>query len=395
MRTSPLAAYHRDHLAVMLPWGPQDDAIPIVDTYGEPILEYAAIRKGSALLDRPDRGVLEVLGADSIDFLERMVTQKLKDIRPLECRRSFWLNRKGRIDADFRITELGGRLVIDVDAHAAAAMARTLTEFIFAEDTAILDRSEDFHRLQLIGPSAGALVEAVSTSFEGPAAWALKPDTATFATIAGQKILIEREDDAGDIGLHLLIPAASVQAVHTLILDATGPEPEHSRFRLRHAGWSAYNVARIEAGTPLFRVDFGTDSLPHESGIVETRVSFTKGCYLGQEVVARMQSRGTSKKRLVALRLNGPDAKPGGVWRQPITGSRVFAPAGLSEGDEPVGAVTSSAPSPMLGGEPVCFAAVKPAYAAPGSDVRVECDDDGPAQAARVLDTLRTLPVRA
>ena len=98
----------------------------------------------------------------------------------------------------------------------------------------------------------------------------------------------------------------------------------------------AFNVARIEAGSPLFLVDFGRQALPHETGLLARRVNFKKGCYLGQEVVARMESLGKPKQRLVALRMQQD--------RLPVSGAEVHE---ARDGGEAVGRVTSSAPAPM------------------------------------------------
>ncbi|MCC7406605.1 MAG: aminomethyltransferase family protein, partial [Phycisphaeraceae bacterium] len=129
----------------------------------------------------------------------------------------------------------------------------------------------------------------------------------------------------------------------------------------RGIGWMAYNTARIEAGSPLFHVDFGPDSLPHETAILSQAVSFTKGCYLGQEIVARMQSLGHPKRLLVGLRL--PDD------RLPIAGSQVLTADG-----QVVGAVTSSTLSPLLGQTAIALAVVKWGRHEPGTTLRVAAE---------------------
>jgi len=119
----------------------------------------------------------------------------------------------------------------------------------------------------------------------------------------------------------------------------------------------------------MFYLDFGPDSLPAETGVFEDRVSLTKGCYLGQEIVARMHSLGHPKKVLVALRCED------GASDQPVTGAPV-----LDENDKEVGAVTSSSPSPMLGGSIICFAMLKWSAREPGTSVRI-ATDTGPVSA--------------
>jgi folate-binding protein YgfZ len=185
-------------------------------------------------------------------------------------------------------------------------------------------------------------------------------------------IIVERTDALGEITLEISLPTSQAQAFARALCDLAElpeldtdsgqrqrePTPTQARIRLRRAGWLALNVARIEAGTPLFNLDFGPSNLPAETGVLRDRVSFKKGCYLGQEVVARMDALGKPKQVLVGLRLD-PPADPASPTPQPAHAARVFelgAPG--TPGDE-VGAVTSSTLSPMLGGAAIGFAQVK------------------------------------
>ena len=136
---------------------------------------------------------------------------------------------------------------------------------------------------------------------------------------------------------------------------------------MRPVGWFAFNIACVEGGTPLFRTDFGPDNLPHETGVVDRRVSFTKGCFLGQEVVARMERRGRASRTLVGLRVRRD--------LLPVASAQVFAQAGAGAGDS-VGFVTSSTFSPMLGARPIAFAMMRAAHAGPGKTVLVGAEGE-------------------
>jgi folate-binding protein YgfZ len=383
-RVSPLRKLHQQAEAAMATYGPPEADIRLVETFGELELEYAALRRGCILLDQPHRATIEVTGRDRLEFLNRMVTQELKDVQPFQVRRSFWLNRKGRIDADLRIIELGSRTLLDLDAHAVQRTLAGLEAFIITEDVQLRDLTESMHRLALHGPTAAALLQAISTPLAGLPIADLTPGRAALVAIAGAEVIADRDDSTGEPGLELTLPAAAALSVYQQLIEAGqehdgGSAGPASRFRLRPAGWHAFNIARIEAGRPLYNLDFGPDSLPHETGIIRDRVSFTKGCYLGQEVVARMESRGHSKRQLVALRLESSESRPSlAETRLPATGALVYPDA--SAAADPIGAVTSSTLSPMLGGEPICFAAIKPDHAAPGSSVRIAAQE--PAEAA-------------
>ena len=378
MRISPLRKLEEEAGASLIPYGPPEADVLVVETFGELELEYAALRKGCILLDQPQRGVLEITGPDRLAFLNRMVTQELKGFESGLVRRTFWLNRKGRIDADLRLIELGSRTLVDLDIHAAERTVKGLSSFIITEDVQITDLSDSMHRLALHGPTAAALLGEVGKPVEGRSILDLKPDASSGLKIGPREITIARDDSTGDPGYELFVPAADAAPIYQLLMQsghghAAGGAA--SRINLRPAGWHAYNIGRIEAGTPLYNIDFGPDSLPHETGVLYDRVNFKKGCYLGQEIVARMESRGHSKRSLVALQCEVADPSLAAHERPlPAAGAQVYAADPTQT--EPVGVVTSSTLSPMLGWTPICFAAVKPGANAPGARLLVAADDD-------------------
>jgi folate-binding protein YgfZ len=354
-----------------------DPACELVAAFGEIEPEYAAIRRGAGLLDSPHRGTILVTGSatDRRDFLNRMVTAELKDLAAGMVKPAFWLNRKGRIDADLLIIELGDRMLIDVDIHQAAGAAQSLGAFLFAEEVKIADASARYHHVGVHGPLALQTV-AIAAHDER---FTLENDRCAVVPIDGAQVIAARHDLAGEIGLELIIEVEQVAAVWDYLLAADHVLAQDKR-RIRPIGWYAFNIARIEAGCPIFNIDFGTTNLPHETGVLHDRVSFTKGCYLGQEVVARMESRGHSKGRLVGLRLSAP--------LLPTAGAQVFESKDGSMGDE-IGRVTSSTLSPMLGAVPVAFAMIKSATAAPGTTVLVNAEGE---QAEAVISGLRFWP---
>jgi len=209
------------------------------------------------------------------------------------------------------------------------------------------------HRLSLHGPRAGELLEATE----------LETLQVTTRRIAGIEVVIARRDQTGGPGYELFLPRDGAEAVWDALLEAGAGLGDDAR--VRPIGWFAFNTARIEAGAPLLNVDYGNDNLPHETGVLAERVSFTKGCYLGQEIVARIESQGSPRQVLAGLRVNG-DALP-------VAGGQVLA-ADAGPLDDPVGVVTSSTLSPMLGAQPVAFAMMRRAHAQPGTNVRVNAE---------------------
>lgn len=371
----------------MVSYGPADHpegAVELVETFGELELEYASLRKACVIIDQPNRAVLEVTGRDRLTFLNSMLTQELKDLGPHRCRRSFWLNKKGRIDSDLRVVDLPNRTLLDVDIHAVERTLQTLNAHIVADDVTITNRAEQTHRLALHGPTGLELLKFTAeitsgADASGPLFDELDPGTVTAIRIAGHEVIVFREDSTGEVGLELVIPAAGASEVYDRLLDAgqlpdeqTEGRPLAARVRLRPAGWHAFNIARIEEGTPLYNIDFGTESLPAETGVIEDRVSFKKGCYPGQEIVARMAHRGHPRQRLVSIKFESVSPDADLPVAQAVTGSQLHP----SEVSEPVGVVTSSTFSPMLGSTPIALAQVKWDYIIPGT-VLIAMTDGG------------------
>jgi folate-binding protein YgfZ len=366
-----------------------DPAAPppeVVAGYGLLELEYAAFRRGAAVVERSCRGTLAVRGADRVEFLNRMVTQELKGMAPGDVRAGFWLNRKGRIEADLAFAEVpagaagagdaidaGAFMLVDVDVHDAARTASSLSAFLFGEDVRIADETAAWGRLAVHGPEGATILS--NAGADDASLEALNADMRCVRTqLAGVPAVLVRRDQCASPGVEVLVPAAGLARAWDALVSQHDAAAGGRR-RARPAGWHAYNIARIEAGTPLHRVDFGTESLPHESGLVSERVSFRKGCYLGQEVVARMESLGKPKQRLVGLRI-AEDALP-------VAGSPVFELGADGAPGNPVGTVTSSTLSPMLGASSVAFAMVRTAHAGPGTVLGV------PAEGARANATVQ------
>lgn len=366
---SPMYENHLSRGAYFLAYGTDKDTTEVVETFGDLDLEYAAIRKGCVIFDQPHIGSVRVMGADRGSFLNNMITAKVDDLKEGECRRAFWLNRKGRIDADLRIAQRKDDMLIAADRHLCRATAESLRSFVFAEDIEIEDSSDRLDRISIHGPTAWRLIQVASNQ-ENSQLDLLGEYENTHVIIGGARVLIEREDLTGEVGLELSIAVEDTLDVYQQLISIAGDHPE---LKARPTGWLAINAARIEAGHPMFHVDFGDTNLPVESGIIEDRVSFTKGCYLGQEVVARMHARKACNKRVVAIRVEGERITTEQQdIHQPIGGSQIFEQG--KEGETPIGSVTSSTISPMLGAVPICFAMVKEAFSKPGTKLSVSAE---------------------
>lgn len=380
-RSTPLRGVHESAGVLLSAYGPAEAGIGVVESFGSVESEYASIRKAAGVLDEPQRGLIEARGADAVDFLNRMLTQDLKGLGSYSCRRAFWLNRKGRIDADIVAIGLPGRVLLELDAHAVGRTLESLNGYLFAEDCTLEDATERLHRLSVHGPRSRELMARVSEPSDGPSIESLEAGGCCLVRIAGHEVVVCRQDITGEMGFGLIVPTVGVEAVyreiawiHDPIDDRTpaADRPINERRLAKRIGWHAFNVARIESGHPMYYLDFGPDSLPGETGVLRDRVSFTKGCYLGQEIVARMDALGHPKQIVRGLDLELPSGSDvASLAGLPVTGSAAV-PADDSE-DKPVGAATSVTLSPMLGGRPIALAMLKWSHAAPGTNLRLQC----------------------
>ncbi len=352
-----------------MPYGSDQIVSQVVECFGDLDMEYASIRKGCIIFDASHMGTIIAKGTERGDFLNNMLTNKVNDLEPGSGVRTFWLNKKGRIEADIRVAQRADEMFFMLDRHLCAQTAKTLSDFIFTEDAEVLDVSDQYHRLTLHGPTSCQLVALASESVVSDLD-SLDELGNIEITIAGIAILVQRDDLTGEVGLDLCIPIDGVNAVYDRLLAVAD---EHESLKARPAGWLAINAARIEAGRPLYHIDFTDDHLPIESGVFDSRVSLTKGCYLGQEVVARMHARKACSKHIVAIKLdNERITAENQEIHQPTGGSQIFELG--KEGETPIGSVTSSTISPMLGAIPVCFAMVKEKYAAKDTVLSVSAE---------------------
>lgn len=346
----------RNH-PVWMSFGPTDGAVDVVESFGNYEAEYAAIRKGVGIMHMPWYGVVHVGGSDRLAFLNNMVTHDTKSLIPGQTRRCFLLSKQGRIDADMIICQQEGNCLLLTDRYATSYVARELERYVFTEDVDTADATDDWEALGLFGPAALRMLESVGGC---QSIIELSSDMFTELSLGDAHCLVIRQDLGSTLGLIVLVKAPQLDAVYELLIDQVGgivpdidqsgeaANPTSPKRSLvgRAIGWSAFNTARIESGVPLFRVDFGPDCLPHETSLLAETVSFTKGCYLGQEVVARMESRGHPKRKLVGVKFEGTEL--------PVAGAMIHD----AENDV-IGGLTSSTNAPLLSQSAIGFAMVK------------------------------------
>src|SRR3954453_3281930 len=337
---NPLHAIHAQTAAAEFQ---QYAELEIVSTFGQPEAEYSAIRKAAGMMDLPQRGVLELTGKDRLAFLNNLLTnqtwdkQTKSDLGAGGGVYAYFLNLKGRIVADMNVLELGERTWLETDARMVEVLRVAFEKFVFSEQVQIVSKLSALHRIALHGPESRAVLEDAT----GTAVPELAQLGSTQTRRLGIEATVFRDDECSGPGYHLIVAADRAAELWQAMLTQFSNPLELGKRRLRPIGWAAYNACRIEGGRPLFDIDFGNSANPDQSVLPAEAVQFgravsvTKGCYLGQEIVARMHARQQVAKQLVGVRGNA-DAVPGG-------GAHLF-----DEKDNQVGMVTSSTVSPVL-----------------------------------------------
>ena len=304
--------------------------------------EYRILRESCGLLERSERGKLALTGAGAVEFLGGQVTNELANLGSGEGRYAAFLTHKGKMLGDLRILAVGeaasesSQLLLDTERSALQALFDMIRRFKVGYDVQLHKRTLEQGLLSLIGPSSRDVL-AQATGLE-PAELPQSEHSHTEAQIAKQRVRLI----ATEWGLDVLCEADNCPEVTTALL-AKGAVPVSEQ---------AVEILRVAQGRPRYGVDMDKDTIPQEAGLNERAVSFTKGCYVGQETVARLYYKGKPNRNLRGLRLSEP----------------IGAGAELHLGERPVGRLSSAVSHPVLG--PIGLALVR-REAPPGSTVAV------------------------
>ena len=284
---------------------------------------YAALRGGAGLIRRTDTGRIALTGADRRSYLQGLLTNDIAALTPGTGCYAAMLTAQGRMITDMRVLELGEAVQLDVPRALTQAVYDHLDRFVFSEDVKVADVTDAYAEVGLYGPAA--LDVLVRAGTEGGASAAMYGITRI--QIAGVDARLVRSDDFGVPGFGILTATADAAAVMAALVEAGGMVVEESDLE----------TVRIETGRPRFGADLDTDVIPLEAGLEARAISRSKGCYVGQEVIVRVQDRGHGRvaKRLVGLTLDGSAAVP-------VRGAPIEADG------RAIGRVTSAAWSPSL-----------------------------------------------
>lgn len=306
---------------------------------------YLAAHERAALIRR-SRGLIVVSGRDRAAYLQGLLTNDIVALTPGHGCYAAYLTAQGRMITDLHVYELGDAMLVVTPPQTKDTVLAKLDQFIFAEDVQLGDVTDTLGVIALVGPEAAG-VAARLTGLDPDALRTLPDDGVVRHVVADQPVVVMRISDTGVPALQLVAPRAYLDALversasdGVLLLDD-----------------AAADLLRIEAGVPFFGPDMAEDTIPLEAGIDARAISFSKGCYVGQEVIIRVLHRGGGR---VAQKLAGL------TW--PADAAVPAAGVVLQHDGKDVGAVTSSARSEALGC-PIALAYLKRDYLEPGTIV--------------------------
>lgn len=322
MKQSPLHDQHSQlgaHFEECVGWN-------VPAHYGDVTAEHRAVRQAAGLSDLSHRGKLRVTGEDRVKWLQSVISNDILPLSPGQGLYSSLLTHKGKMLTYFRVYLHSDAVMVEDVGEIGDTTYQALRKFLLYGTKAKLENcAESWGLLLVSGPKSPDVVETAL----GVDVQKLTPLSFVTHDVVGQQALIIRTEETGEIDIAILLPAVAVVSAWESLFKAGGP------FRIKPVGSHAHDTLRLEAGLPKAGPDLNDEIVPPEAHLEGKAFSLSKGCYPGQEVVARMDTYGSVRRHLVGLILKGSVIPP--------KGSKLFS------GDREVGWISSAAHSPLLG----------------------------------------------
>lgn len=282
--------------------------------YGDPGTEFGALGDSVALFDLSGRGRLCLLGSDRAAFLHGQVTNDVKGLKPGSGNHAALISARGKMESDLRVYALQDELLLDLEPGYDSPVAARLEKYVISEDVQIIDASPYYALLSLQGPeAANVLAEWAGDEKLLPAS--LHSMSAVEHEAQG-KCYFAREDRLGAEGFDLYIPVPAIAEAANSLLEIV------EEFGGCAAGSRAWEASRLMAGVPRYGADMDETTLPPEAGLENRAISYSKGCYIGQEIIARIRTYGQVAKVLRGLRLTGTGFPTDPVELKLVSGDR-------------------------------------------------------------------------
>ncbi len=375
MRTTPL--YHI-HCQLGATFAERHHGWKVPVHFTDTVTEHHAVRNSVGLADMSHRGRYRVTGADRAKFLHRILSNDVEGLQAGQGNYTTLLTNRGKIISDMHVYVRDDAIYIDTNPEATESLFKELDKYIIADDVELENITTQTGAITICGTQAHHLLCAV---LEEPALPEIAEHHNGYYEVDGgtssHRIMYARTHQTGEIGYNLYTAAESLQWLwDRLISQSIHPTP---------IGWEAAELLRIEAGTPKYGAELTEAIIPLEAELTHA-IDFEKGCYIGQEIVARMNYRGHPNRLLRGIEIEFAVSEPKGLHER-YASTAVFehrTKKVYSEQKE-VGWITSTAYSPILN-KMIALGYVRMAVTEPGSRVQIEMPN------GRVNGTIRLLP---
>ena len=332
----------------------------LVGHFTDPRQEHRTMRQGVGVIDLSHRGRLRLTGNDRAQYLHRIISNDVEGVAVGEGNYATILTNRGKIIADMKVYVFEDSIGIETNAETTSILYQELDKYLIADDVTIEELTERTGAVGVHGPKSAELLQEVYGFDVGD----LPEYHSVVHEIDGRRIVCVRANETGEVGYNLCTAFESMEWLWDTFLT------KGRAFSAEPVGLTALNSLRIEAGIPRYGAELGDSVFPLEAEL-EGAISFEKGCYIGQEIVARMQYRGHPNRLLRGFEITS-DAPP-------QSGDRLF------DGDKEIGWLTSAVVSPTLG-KTIGMGYVRVAFTDEGSQVEVQ------TAGSRVDATVRLLP---
>ena len=340
--TNRLHEIHRKSGAQLREW----NGLEVPDHYGDPKGEHLAIRNHWGLIDQSPRGRLAVKGSDRVEFLNGMVTNDIQNLAEQQGCYAVITDTKAKMVSDCRIVALPNQLLLDLEPGMIKKVHDHLDRYIIASDVILENLTESWGLLSLDGPESTDILTKTLKLDQLP-----KEEYSSRAVkVDGFDLLCVRNEITGEIGYDLYIQAAGMTMLFEK-LKAIGA---------RLVGWTALETLRIESGIPRYGLDMDESHFPMEAQLNQRAISETKGCYIGQETIARALAQGKMNRFLVGLEVKGE-----------VIPQKDQA---IMKADRAIGKITSAVQSPTLG-KTIALGYVHRNFSKAGNDVSIIIED--------------------
>jgi len=261
------------------------------DSFGNWKDEYRFLRESLALIDKNYRAYLRFTGPDRVRYLNAILTNDIKGLHENHANVSLFLSPQGHIQAEIETHALAGELLCVSYAMIRERLVPALDKYIIMDDVTLEDATAEWASLALEGPKAAQAIAELA----GVDLHALEDLESRAVSVSGIPCRLVKRTPGKAASGELLAQAKDAAALWDVLLEAA------KRRGGGAAGYRALNSMRLEQGIPWFGYDFGEKQIPHEAGLQDSHISYTKGCYTGQEIVERVRSRGQVNRVRVSL----------------------------------------------------------------------------------------------